>query len=254
MDFRVLGKWGYLGEAALLIYASANYLYMAVTSNGSLPLPVSPLSTGWGSAAFALIAFVPGLLVGLAWFGAGSAAGSGLFKATGVLGLLTSTGGLLIAVWLATAYPSTGSPASVTSLIVTALIIAVAGLAVGAVGLVYLILEIISLFSARAAFNSKYFRYAAWGRIVAICSIGGLVVIAIVAAILSFAGSISPGGTVASTTSDLSFFTRTLFYGVATVLFLWAVPGIFAALGFRDSQVAEPAAPAPLAQAPVSPA
>jgi len=246
MDFRSLGKWGYLGEAILLIYASATYFYMAVISGGSLSQPVSPFATGWGSVAFALVAFVPGVLVGLAWFGAGKVGSSGLFKATGFLGLLTSAGGLLITIWLAKAFSSAGSLTSGTGPLATALLFIFAALAIGAVGLVYLILETISFFSARGAFNSKYFRYAGWARIIAICGVGGLVVFAILAAILAFAGSVTPGGSVASTTPDLSFFTRALDTGVAFLLFVWALPDVFAALGFRDSQVAEPVPMAPL--------
>lgn len=253
MDFRFLGKWGYAAEGAALVVLSLFSFYTALVN----PTGVSGHPSN--SAASHLVSYltigaatVPEVFVGLAWFGAGRSRRSTLLKVTGILGLLTGLGGSAFAVWLNLGFLPTGSSPTTTSLVLTSagstlqapgpqvfgafLTFLLLGFAVGIVALCYLIMEILSFFSANSLFAVQYFRYAGWGRILAIIAIGVVLLVVFVEALFASLALI----TTANQPSE-QMIAKVFNVAFGTTFLIWAVPDIIAAFAF--GAITQPGAP-----------
>ncbi len=254
MDFRTLGKWGYAAEAAFLLFLALSSFYSAgtftSTPSGAPTTVVSRLVSYLTIAAAA----VPGALVGFGWFGAGRGGRSTLFKVTGVFGLLTALGGAGLALWVGSGFLTSGLSPPTTSLVLTStgasaqvptpqflgaiLTLFLIGATVGILAFCFLIMEIVSFFTAKGVFGVQYFRYAGWGRIIAIVA-GAIIFVAVFfSAIIASLSTTNP----TPTTFLAQWFS--LAYGAA--LLVWAIPDVVAAFAFRGIPSPEQlAAPAP---------
>ena len=112
------------------------------------------------------INFIGGILAGIGWLGLGKKTGDGVFKATGVLMIISSILGLglLIAVFSTMgAMPTVGSPEEIIGILagltVTLIII---GCVAAVIGIVMFILQVVSFFRAGKKFNKGAFKAAGW--------------------------------------------------------------------------------------------
>jgi hypothetical protein len=116
---------------------------------------------------------------------------------------------------------------------------------IGVLAVVYVVMEIVVLFRAANVFQSKNFRHAGWGRIIAILSgIAGSVIL-IVLAVLAFASSYTPSAPVQDPSAQAAAveFGRNLFLGFGVILVVWSIPDIFAYLGFNAIPHSQPTTP-----------
>jgi len=231
-----LGMLGYLGEIATSV-AYAFYIVFVFSASPSVPVQTGqsdPVSFATpASVAVGMLGTVAGILVSLAWFYAGREKHSGLFKATGVVGLLAAITSYALTLWTLLSFPrGVATAPSLQALGLVFSILAVGG-AAGILALTFVIMEIVTFFSAARVLQVGYFRYAGFGRVFAI--VGGLIIIVGVvflsmAAIFSsatFAGGAQPNP------QAVAGFTKYLFWGTGIVLLIWAIPDVFAFLGFR---------------------
>ncbi|RLE86555.1 MAG: hypothetical protein DRN04_19315 [Thermoprotei archaeon] len=137
------------------------------------------------------INFIGGILAGIGWLGLGKKTGDGVFKATGVLMIISSILGLglLIAVFSTMgAMPTVGSPEEIMGILagltVTLIII---GCVAAVIGIVMFILQVVSFFRAGKKFNNGAFKAAGWLSIVfVLLAIIGVVIL--IVAVFSIAG------------------------------------------------------------------
>ncbi len=262
MDFRFLGKWGYAGEAAVLMALALSYFYAGATYAATSPGQSSTSASSHLITYLTILAVaVPGVFVGLAWFGAGRGGRSTLFKVTGLFGLLTAVGGAAYALWLTAGCLTLGSTTPTTSLVLTSsssslqaptsqflgalLTFLLLGATVFILAFCFLVMEIVSFFSARGIFGVRYFRYAGWGRILAIVAGGVILLVVFFEAIFVYASTLSATNPIPPNSSGDRFIGQALSAAGGTALLLWAIPEVLAAFAFR-------AIPSP--EAPVSPA
>ncbi|MCS7133453.1 MAG: hypothetical protein NZ921_01440 [Candidatus Caldarchaeum sp.] len=127
--------------------------------------------------------FVAPILIGIAWFQAGSRSGQTIFRATGVLFIVTYLAALgLVAFLFGTIFsviftlPFAGD-SLLTEQLLSNLLLNVSGfvtgfiflaLVVGVLGLTTIVLELVSHFRAADVFRSAWFRRAGWLRIITI--------------------------------------------------------------------------------------
>ncbi|MCS6770014.1 MAG: hypothetical protein NZ570_06230 [Candidatus Caldarchaeum sp.] len=122
--------------------------------------------------------FVAPILVGIAWFQMGGRTNQSLFRATGVLYLVTFVAAIaVVAAFASVLIPmmftlfSLGERApldEVLSILPAAAALGALTLGVGVLGFATFIVELVSHFRASRIFASKWFRRAAWMRILAI--------------------------------------------------------------------------------------
>jgi hypothetical protein len=217
-------------------------------------------SMSWVVNGFDLPGFVtpiPSLLLSIAWLSVGQERKSGLFRASGVMGILvfaiTITSAVLNGVYPSPAVASPSSPSNLQALFGAVVLAVLAGL----FAITFYVLETISFFSAGKAFQNRMFRLAGWGRVFAIVGGAVVLIIAVVYGLLAYLTSNSSGGPVTLAVAQVtpvqtSQFMSIITLAVAGLYFIFAVPEIFAFLGFRriPAAVAEPV-PAQPAVAPV---
>ena len=141
------------------------------------------------------INFIGGILAGIGWLGLGKKTGDGVFKATGVLMIISSILGLglLIAVFSTMgAMPTVGSPEEIIGILagltVTLIII---GCVAAVIGIVMFILQVVSFFRAGKKFNNGAFKAAGWLSIVfVLLAIIGVVIL--IVAVFSIASGGAP--------------------------------------------------------------
>jgi len=141
------------------------------------------------------INFIGGILAGIGWLGLGKKTGDGVFKATGVLMIISSILGLgfLIAVFgTMGAMPTVGSPEEIIGILagltVTLIII---GCVAAVIGIVMFILQVVSFFRAGKKFNNGAFRAAGWLSIIfVLLAIIGVVIL--IVAVFSIASGGAP--------------------------------------------------------------
>ncbi|MDA4125531.1 MAG: hypothetical protein OK438_08840 [Thaumarchaeota archaeon] len=259
MDFRSLGKWGYAGETVVFVALALSLFYTSATyATSSSSSVANPTLSHLVSYLTTLAVATPGAIVGLAWFSAGRGGRSTLFKVTGVFGLITSIGGAAYVLWLGAGFLNLVPASPSTSLVLTSagstlqtptpqflgalLTFLLLGVAVSIVAVSFVVTEIVSFFSAKGIFGVRYFRYAAWGRIIAIIAGGVILLVVFFEAVLAYALS-----TTSPNPSGDVFLGQALFAGYGAALLLWAIPEMLAALAFR----AIPTPEAPLSPAPI---
>ena len=197
---------------------------------------------------FTIIPFlnlVSPILVGLAWLLMGRDKRNGIFTITGILMMALL---ILSAVILFTLpffmyfsiMPPAGGFQSISlqllQLIQMMGIIILLGIFFAGLGLVVFILELISHFRASNVFNIKWFRYAAWLRIVAI-----------VATIIAFALIMSLGLMAAELQPAETLFIAVLGPLMAAVI-PWIISAIFSAVAFFTIPEEKPSANPPPSQ------
>ncbi len=195
-----------------------------------------------------LFGFAPLLVVAIGWLLAGRSAKRSLFIATGIIGILSIAFFGVGFETLGYSFLSTGpanNPPDIGA--------AIASLVIGGVGelllLVYFILNVVSLFSARKTFGVKYFRYAGIGMIVSVLVlIAGFVVLGIifVSQVLgpTFLTSGNQAGYTGSSQEAMASFFKTVAPLVVVMIAPFIISNILAALAFfkarSQTAIAEP--------------
>ena len=148
------------------------------------------------------INFIGGILAGIGWLGLGKKTGDGVFKATGVLMIISSILGLglLIAVFSTMgAMPTVGSPEEIIGILANQLSRRnfIKQTTIGALtlislsGIVMFILQVVSFFRAGKKFNNGAFKAAGWLSIVfVLLAIIGVVIL--IVAVFSIASGGAP--------------------------------------------------------------
>lgn len=185
------------------------------------------------------INFIGGILAGIGWLGLGKKTGDGVFKATGVLMIISSILGLglLIAVFSTMgAMPTVGSPEEIIGILagltVTLIII---GCVAAVIGIVMFILQVVSFFRAGKKFNNGAFKAAGWLSIIfVLLAIIGVVIL--IVAVFSIAGGAPEEQLGLSLIGSIGMIVLGLILGV--------IVNILAAVGFFTLKV-EVAPPPP---------
>ncbi|MEM1999704.1 MAG: hypothetical protein QXO30_01555 [Candidatus Caldarchaeum sp.] len=183
------------------------------------------------------------ILIGVAWFQMGGRTRETLFTVTGVFIIITYVAALgIIGAFAATILPlifslaSLGEAASITDVLNLLSTVAVFGLGVllvAVIGFVSFILELVSHFRASGVFSSKWFRRAAWMRILSIIV---AVVLVVAAGILSL---ISPAGVIGMNGALLNLGSAFLLILIPVVVMALLAP-IFSAIAFFTIPEAPP--------------
>ncbi len=177
------------------------------------------------------------ILVGIAWIMAGADVKQGLFKATGIIMIITMVlGGVMIALWFPTiSYlmsglsfgepPSFVPPKMLEEFLGAIGLFLVLGAVMAVLGLVEWILELVSHFRAASVYNVKWFRRAGWMRIITI-----IIAIIVIAALIFL---------VFSTTFLTSFFTEPsgIFNIMSIYLLVLIVPGLLGLISIIFSAI-----------------
>ena len=198
------------------------------------------------------------ILVGIAWIMAGTDVKQGLFKATGIIMIITMVlSGVMIALFFPTiTYLMSGLPFGEPSSFVPPRmfeeffgaigLFLILGAVMAVLGLIEWILELVSHFRAASVYNVKWFRRAGWMRIITV-----IIAIIVIAALIFLAFS---------TSFFTSFFTEPSgIFNLYTYMLALIIPGllglisiIFSAISFfsipeieRESQRWYPPPPPP---------
>ncbi|MEM2972804.1 MAG: hypothetical protein QXS50_01470 [Candidatus Caldarchaeum sp.] len=199
-----------------------------------------------------IFSIIPGLnlvapfLIGIAWFQMGGRTRQTLFRATGVFIIITYVAALgFLAVFAATFLPLIFSVASlgeaapisdVLSMLSTVAVFGLVGFLVAVFGFVSFILELVSHFRASGVFLSKWFRRAAWMRILSIIIAVVLVVAVGVFSVLAPAGMIGLNG-------DFAVFGSAFLLIFIPVIVIGLLAPIFSAVAFFTIPEAPPPPP-----------
>jgi len=211
---------------------------------------------GYIFAVIPFLNFIAPVLVGLAWILMGRDTRNGVFTATGVLMIILLVIGaavfLILPFQILPIMPLTGGmeapPSAVFQMLQMAWLLIIIGVIAAVFGLIVFILELVSHFRAAAVFNNKWFKYAAWLRIIA-------VVIAVVMLVLTMAvGLMStvtmPSEAAGPTTMFNPNVIFTMIFGPLIIaIILWVISAIFSAVAFftipERTQTAYPPPPPP---------
>ncbi|MEM2973216.1 MAG: hypothetical protein QXS50_03575 [Candidatus Caldarchaeum sp.] len=183
-------------------------------------------------------------LIGVAWFQMGGRTRQTLFRATGVFIIITYVAALgIIGAFAATFLPlifsvaSLGEAAPITdvlSVLSTVAVFGLVGFVVAVFGFVSFILELVSHFRASGVFFSKWFRRAAWMRILSIIIAIVLVVVVGILSVIAPAGMIGMNG---------AFFGSAFFLILIPVVIMGLLAPIFSAIAFFTIPEAPPPPP-----------
>lgn len=243
MRYQKLGVVGYGLQIAVLLFSAAVSFVLFTTT---------PLFRGIEVTAF--VTPVPGLVIALAWFYAGREKKSGLFTATGVVGLALFFAGIGSAIWTSV-FGSQSLTSSSSAVPLGFFFLLALTSVIGLLGATNFVLETISFFSAGKIFRERMFRFAGWSRVAAVIAAAAffiiVVTIGILSAFTSTSGNTSTLISLQISPSPAIQFQNLFGTAIAGVYLILMVPEVFAFLGFRrilsapDEALAQPAGQSP---------
>ena len=228
MDYRTLGKWGYLAGSVLFLTIGLSYGIPSAfdDATGLFTAPFSYVAAFGSAVAFGFLA-----LVSIAWILAGRGLRSGLFSATGAVGLaLVGISAVMYLFFVLVPMEATSNPRaflpSFLGIFVFVLLFAVFGLA-------FLVLEIVSHFVAAELLKVGAFRYAGYSRIITYAGgLVGLVGVSVALVASEFANGF-PGTSGAGTGPDV--FLRWLGIAIGVIYCVLSVNPFLSYVAFKRS-------------------